>query len=502
MPIRMPKDTRDLLGPDAKLCESRSLFLDRFANPAAREHENERKQWFTQLIAKPVALVRPSVPLPPGSPPPLYAQLQSRLMVNMAGGVMENAGLCLDRFGMPYIPGSAVKGCARRAALAALHEWTTTGTKPGSAPDDADNLFAEACRPFASPEEMLARIALVFGWTDSDWKDSRNKRDQPTCDFVWATEQEMDPTKPSTPSQPTSITTRQQAARLLAQHLGLTIPADAPQPWTHLPSFAGSVGFLHASPVRVDNGGSADGFNLPLPTVGKLELDVLTCHHREYYGQRSATGSKPATDDEEPNPVFFPAIASGHVFAFPVVPLRRTSGDTLALASRWLALGLQVFGLGAKTAAGYGWFDASDRISKTVHDLLERKARHEAALKAAEMEAAQQKARQEAERQRKKEEDEALASLGPEAGQDFLLARLGDPQFRSALESFTKQPDDKQRAIVRALRKSPEETGSRRMFWEELKSRAQAKGGKYGQLESAIRILSKQMFAGKEGKMP
>ncbi len=502
MPIRMPTDTSAVLEPDARLCDSRSLFLDRFANPEAREQENERKQWFTQLIAKPVALVRQSTPLPPGSPPPLYAQLQSRLMVNMAGGVMENAGLCLDRFGLPYIPGSAVKGCARRAALAALQEWTTTGAKPGTAPDDADNLFAEACRPFASPEEFLARIALVFGWIDSDWKDSRNKRNQPTSDFIWATEPERTTPEQPLPNPPSGIGTRQKAAHLLAQHLGISLPPEAPQPWTHLPSFAGSVGFLHASPVRVDNAGSADGFNLPLPAVGKLELDVLTCHHREYYGQRSATGSKPATDDEEPNPVFFPAIAAGHVFAFPVAPLRRTSADTLALASRWLALGLQVFGLGAKTAAGYGWFDASDRISKTVHDLLERKARHEAALKAAEKEAAQQKARQEAEQQRKKEEAEALASLGPEAGQDFLLARLGDAQFRSALESFTKQPDEKQRAIVRALRKSPEETGSRRTFWEELKSRAQAKGGKYGQLESAIRILSKQMFAGKEGKMP
>lgn len=29
---------------------------------------------------------------------------------------MENAGLSLDRYGLPHIPGSAVKGCARRAS--------------------------------------------------------------------------------------------------------------------------------------------------------------------------------------------------------------------------------------------------------------------------------------------------------------------------------------------------------------------------------------------------
>lgn len=44
--------------------------------------------------------------------------LGGRMLINMAGGVMENAGIALDRcFGLPYIPGSAVKGIARNAAL-------------------------------------------------------------------------------------------------------------------------------------------------------------------------------------------------------------------------------------------------------------------------------------------------------------------------------------------------------------------------------------------------
>lgn len=45
-------------------------------------------------------------------------QLGGRLLVNMAGGVQENAGLALDRcFGLPFLPGSAVKGVTRHAAL-------------------------------------------------------------------------------------------------------------------------------------------------------------------------------------------------------------------------------------------------------------------------------------------------------------------------------------------------------------------------------------------------
>ena len=117
MPIAIPCDTSAALGATAAKCESRSLFASRFADPAARE--DERKAWFQALIGK-------SAKQPPSWHPPtatlLHARLQSRLMVNMAGGVMENAGLCLDRFGLPLIPGSAVKGCARRTALAALRE--------------------------------------------------------------------------------------------------------------------------------------------------------------------------------------------------------------------------------------------------------------------------------------------------------------------------------------------------------------------------------------------
>ena len=45
-------------------------------------------------------------------------QLGGRLLINMAGGVQENAGMALDRcFGLPFLPGSAVKGVTRNAAL-------------------------------------------------------------------------------------------------------------------------------------------------------------------------------------------------------------------------------------------------------------------------------------------------------------------------------------------------------------------------------------------------
>jgi CRISPR-associated protein Cmr6 len=51
----------------------------------------------------------------------VIGQLEGRLAINLADSLIPNAGICLDRlFGLPYIPGSAVKGVCRHAALGEL----------------------------------------------------------------------------------------------------------------------------------------------------------------------------------------------------------------------------------------------------------------------------------------------------------------------------------------------------------------------------------------------
>jgi hypothetical protein len=54
MHILMSKDTRDVLGTDAKLCDSRSLYFDRFANTAAKDSGalTPRKDWFRRGITQ------------------------------------------------------------------------------------------------------------------------------------------------------------------------------------------------------------------------------------------------------------------------------------------------------------------------------------------------------------------------------------------------------------------------------------------------------------------
>ena len=436
MPTAIPHDTAHAIGPTAAKCESRSLFASRFADPTSKE--DARKIWFQNLIGK------KSISRTPWHPPTaslLHAQLKSRLMVNMAGGVMENAGLNLDRYGLPIIPGSAVKGCARRAALAALQEWCGTGAKP----DDEGNLFKDLCTRFTAPAEMLTAIARTFGWVEKDW--STDEEDH--SDFAWACASAMD------------------VFRSAASQLGQK-------------QFAGCIAFLDARPNRDP----------------ELILDVLTPHHKDYYESKNPNAV--ATDTEEPVPVFFPAVkeqGENDYFTFPLIPLRQADTALLNFAKEALRTGLDVFGLGAKTNAGYGWFDASEdvnaRIAERQKEIIKRK--EELERQAAE------KARVDADAKARAADKAELAAvldgLTPEQQEDKKLELLSDPQFDTKVRAFCKEPKKggptvaEKQAIVRALR------GPRLDYWQTFKTKATK--GDLATVDQAIRQLSKTLNLGK-----
>lgn len=481
--LPIPIDTRRALGladnaesaSNAANCQSRSLLLERYANP---QLEKEARKNFFQAVVRKAAIadqVRSWLPFLQKEmcltfDGILFAQLQSRLMVNMSGGVMENAALCLNRYGMPYIPGSAVKGCARRMALAALHEWCEVGNKPNG----ADNPCAKCCEPFAKPAEMLAAIASLFGWCETDWKKE--------SDFSWACDGQWS---------------------LILTETASLLPAM-------VKDFAGSVSFLPAHPVDLGQTGKLDGFTSDIPQPGKLELDVVTCHHPKYYQQKTVNGkpTMPAFDNEDPNPVIFPAVTAGAVFVFACLPLRcvkvpqNNSNTTLVgLAIQWLAAGLATFGLGAKTNAGYGWFDSGDKVQQSVRQALDKAERNRVEDQERQKEA-QRRIDEEKDRQRKIEHLKSItANMTPEQKEDHKLTALSEEQFRGYLEGISKRDSAEQQAIVRALRLLPDQTGSRRNHWDELKKKS-AKGGKWAQIEQLVRQISKQLFPGKEGKMP
>lgn len=87
----------------------------------------------------------------------------------------------------------------------------------------------------------------------------------------------------------------------------------------------------------------------------------MTPHYPDYY---RSEGTSPPSDDQDPTPVTFLAVAPGVDLVFPSrmrgtpsLLETMTLGEAAGAADRWLVHGLATWGAGAKTAAGYGYFE-------------------------------------------------------------------------------------------------------------------------------------------------
>jgi CRISPR-associated protein Cmr6 len=90
-----------------------------------------------------------------------------------------------------------------------------------------------------------------------------------------------------------------------------------------------------------------------IPTrIPKLELDVMNPHFGGYY-----SGKEPPTDWQNPIPVFFLAVAAGQEFCFAVGWRGHKDNALRGTAEKWLMEGLTNLGAGAKTSAGYGYWN-------------------------------------------------------------------------------------------------------------------------------------------------
>jgi len=261
-------------------------------------------------------------------------------------------------------------------------------------PEAASNPATVLCSDFEKPADFLETVLLVFGWVEQDWAEK--------ADLAWAC-------AGSSHELLTEVQSR--LRRRLRVDNG------------ELPNFGGLIAFLPAHPMCEVDPSQLPGLSLPVPEIGKLELDVVTVHHREYYGDPSMAF---ASDTEEPVPTYFPAVAAGHVFAFPLRVLRNADRTLLDHAAAFLRTGIVTFGLGAKTNAGYGWF----------HDLTD-------------------------DFDAKRERDEAIAKLVADAAFLESLKEMEDGPRRSVInafsfeESYWKEEDEaRQLAVLEFLQSS------------------------------------------------
>jgi CRISPR/Cas system CMR subunit Cmr6 (Cas7 group RAMP superfamily) len=349
----------------------------------------------------------------------IFGQLQSRLMVNMSGGVLENGGMCLDRrTGLPYIPGSSIKGTVRRMAIQELLDTRIEG------------------KSTADLAHLVILIARIFGAGGADWEKGRRKTNgtpggEFKSDFEFACGQQWE-------------AVREIASSMLLKEPGMPLDPGA-EPWKRLSGYAGSTSFLPAYPMDL----SGLKLSIPVPQLGSVEMEVLTCHHQKYY-----SGIKNiALDDEPPIPVVFPAVAAGHIFVFPFTvsgtPAQSQMTDQVR---RWIIAALETFGIGAKTAAGYGWFDCSDALQKSVVEQLH--ARAEQAKRDQEARAAEELRKQGELLKQKAREEEARATAGMTEQErvHFNLSRLTEDQFRAKLEKWKDVNELERNAIYDLFR--------------------------------------------------
>ncbi|MBN2007620.1 MAG: type III-B CRISPR module RAMP protein Cmr6 [Anaerolineae bacterium] len=96
----------------------------------------------------------------------------------------------------------------------------------------------------------------------------------------------------------------------------------------------------------------------------KLELDIMNPHYPEYYQDQS--GRVAPTDWQSPIPVYFLTVAPQTEFRFAVGWRGQPDEEAQALAQEWLINGLTQLGAGAKTSAGYGYFQSLVTGPKSV----------------------------------------------------------------------------------------------------------------------------------------
>lgn len=302
--------------------QSRPIFLDAVARSVndvlggtrAEVYENWYRRYFEALEA--VGVRRPDT------------VIAGRTLWRLVSGLGTNPALEIGLYlhplyGFPYLPGSSVRGLVRHVAEMALLDQEVDHGNIQPLLDRArclkallGSLTVEPLEPKAGDSQpaettetarrYLARLAKEPGRSDEE-------------------KAEID--------------------KLLNQHTG------------------GMVTFYDAVPSpRQDN---------------VLGLDIINPHYPKYYNSQ---GGVPPSDDQNPNPIFFLTVSPEIEFCFPFridevpsKPFQDPAGeerarnlgstrqeDLLELVQGWVLSGLTESGAGAKTSAGYGYFQMGD----------------------------------------------------------------------------------------------------------------------------------------------
>lgn len=250
------------------------------------------------------------------------AQLEGRMVVGLGSESVLETGITLHPVtGLPFIPGSSLKGITRTYGLLTIAAELGVPVLTGD--DLLDYLATGGTTPLDVLDDLLAlpSDAELEGKTRSEWLNNLN-----TNKYMQRHER--------------TVALEDIDALPEAAIFRLAFGSQAQ---------AGICTFY-------------EGVLADLPRYQLFELDVMTPHYPDYY---SSEGQKAPSDDQGPNPIQFITVARGTVFKFAfgidghrfdrfgsdIDPVQ--FGSTVR---EWFQQGLQELGAGAKTHAGYGLF--------------------------------------------------------------------------------------------------------------------------------------------------
>lgn len=232
-----------------------------------------------------------------------------RFVIGLGDKTALEVGFTFHRiYGFPVIPGSALKGLARAVAF---HEIADSlGAPKLSLSEVKKRAEAKSETPLKKLDEMLLA------------NDERIKNPE---------------------AQKKAAIDEQKALQTLQDDPAVKQINLSPENKAKINQFRRIFGTQHAA-------GEAIFFDGVPAAAPQLELDVMNVHYPDYYGK-----DKFPSDNQNPNPI--PFLTVGRTPFWFAVGWRKQNDKTgLTQAIHWLKSGLNEFGLGAKTAAGYGYF--------------------------------------------------------------------------------------------------------------------------------------------------
>ncbi|MDK2795310.1 MAG: CRISPR-associated protein Cmr6 [Archaeoglobaceae archaeon] len=229
-----------------------------------------------------------------------------RFVVGLGAAHVLETSITLHRlFGLPIIPGSALKGAARAYALFELAQELGI---PMFSPAEAAKMEANK-----KPTPLAEFEALLLNLEDENQQSKLHKQ---------LLKNQSLPQDAQIRSL--SLEEFKEKCRPFVKVFGTT-------------KQAGGVIFLDAIPTETP----------------KFQLDIMNPHYPNYYRTK---GETPPADWESPNPVFFLTV-SETPYLFAIAARTKQADDLLDDAERWLKSALSDLGIGAKTSADYGYWE-------------------------------------------------------------------------------------------------------------------------------------------------